>query len=143
MACPQPAAGVPIEVLVEEDVVTPKRVVRVACEGAVAWPRPALLRYEQRAEPLRQFVRHTFEICQPARSRWAFNPEVITLVAVVLAEGLNQQEVDGEPNWPTPVRVPTHLLRVHVARYVFDRVFVRVAVRAKHIRPILIHARQR
>ena len=47
VTCSQPAAGVPVEVLVEEDVVTPVRVVRVACEGAVARPRPALLWHEQ------------------------------------------------------------------------------------------------
>src|SRR4051812_40447907 len=43
---PQPAAGVPVEVLVEEDVVTPVRVVRVALERAVTWPRPGLLWHE-------------------------------------------------------------------------------------------------
>ena len=55
---PQPPAGVAVEVLVEQEVITPVRVVRVACEGAVAGPRPALLRHEQGTEPLREFVRH-------------------------------------------------------------------------------------
>src|SRR5438105_1529971 len=87
VACPQPAAGVPVEVLVEEDVVTPVRVVRVACEGAVAWPRPALPRHKQGTEPLREFVRHAVEVCRLARTGRAFDPEAVAVVAVVLAQG--------------------------------------------------------
>src|SRR5438874_919086 len=61
-----PARGrCPVEVLVEEDVVAPVRVVRVACEGAVTRPRPPLLRHEQRAQPLRELVRNALEVGQP------------------------------------------------------------------------------
>src|SRR5207249_3177686 len=68
VACSQPAARVPVEVLIEEDVVTPVRVVRVARERAVAGPQPAFLRHEQGTEPLREFVGHTIQIPQPART---------------------------------------------------------------------------
>src|SRR5258707_15567513 len=95
---PQPASGVPIEVLVEEDVVTPVRVVGVACEGAVARPRPALLRNEQGAEPLRELVCHASEVCELARSGRAFDPESIPVVAVVLSQSLDQEEVNWEPH---------------------------------------------
>src|SRR5260221_6177046 len=111
---PQPAAGVPIEVLVEEDVVTPVRVIRVACERAVARPRPALLRNEQGAEPLRELVCHAIEVCELARSGRAFDPERIPVVAVVLSQSLDQEEVDGKPHRPTPIRVSTELRRVHI-----------------------------
>ena len=119
------------------------RVIRVACEGAVAGPRPAFLRDEQRTEPLCQLVRHAIEICQLARAGRAFDLKIIAVVAVVLSKGLDQQEIDWEPNGATPVRVPAHLLRVHITRHIGDRVFVSVAVRAEHIRSILIHAGQR
>src|SRR5260370_15768656 len=89
---PQPAAGGAIEVLVEEDVVTPVRVIRVACEGAVARPRPALVRNEQRAEPLGELVCHAIEVRELARSGRTFDPERIPAVAVVLSQSLDQQE---------------------------------------------------
>src|SRR5205085_1737960 len=94
VTCPQAAASVPVEVFVEEDVVTPVRVIRVALEGSVTGPRPTLLRHEQRTEPLREFVRHAIEVHQLARSGRAFDPEAIAVIAVILAQSLDQQKID-------------------------------------------------
>src|SRR5205814_2401266 len=58
MAGPQPTARVAVEVLIEEDVVAPVRVVHIAREGAVAGPRSVPMRDEQGAEPLRQLDGH-------------------------------------------------------------------------------------
>src|SRR6185436_8990151 len=62
---------------------------------------------------------------------------------MVFAERLDQQEVDGEPDRPTPIRISTELPRVHVARNVRDLVLEVTAVRAEDVRAILVHARQR
>jgi hypothetical protein len=44
---PQPPSSIPVEVLVEEDVLAPMRIVRIPSEGAVAGPLPVPVRDEQ------------------------------------------------------------------------------------------------
>ena len=134
--------GVAVEVFVEEDVVTPVRILGVAGEGAVAGPRPVVIRHEQGTEPLREFVGHAIEVYQLARSGRAFDPEGIAVIAVILAQSLDQQEVDGEPDRPTLIRVPTEMLGVHVPRHVGDRILLKVPVGAENVRAILVNARQ-
>ncbi|MDB5336157.1 MAG: hypothetical protein JWN70_1776, partial [Planctomycetaceae bacterium] len=55
---PESAAGVAVEVLVKENVVSPMRVVRPAFQRAVARSWSALVWHEQRTQPLGEFAGH-------------------------------------------------------------------------------------
>ena len=104
---PEPGAGVAVEVLVEQDVVAP---VRVVLEQRPSPPktgrRPPVVAQEEADRGGARGRRRPRPACSCcARAGRALDREVVAVVVVELLERLDEQVVDREPDRSAPVRV--------------------------------------
>ena len=101
----EPFARVAVEILVELDEVAP---VWVGIETfAVAVHRAPTLRVARKEadEPSREFHRHLPQRHLLARTRRAFDLEVLAQIVVVLLQRFDQQEVQRKPHRTAPVGI--------------------------------------
>src|SRR3954451_15397151 len=101
----EPGAVVAVEVLREDDQVLPVRVGLQRLVGAVDRAAPPRIRREQRDQPPGQVVRHLAEVHLVLRTGRVLHHKVLAEERRVLAERLDQQEIDRHPDRPPPVRV--------------------------------------
>ena len=73
-----------------------------------------------------QFLRHLFERHHFARTGRTFHLEAAAVVHVILAERLNDQEVDGHPDRPAPVRVTAEQVGGRFAGLVIESIFLAI-----------------
>mmetsp|Transcript_1014 Transcript_1014/g.1902 ORF Transcript_1014/g.1902 Transcript_1014/m.1902 type:complete len:336 (-) Transcript_1014:1955-2962(-) len=133
-------AIVAVEVLVEEDVVAPQGILPgvVAAEaGAAAF----LVDHEHVAHALFEFQRDLPQVQLVAGVRGALDHEGLAVVEVVLLKALDEQEVDGIPDGPAPVRVAAEHIRPGFAWLIADAVFL--AVVGHLVRVLLVVLGQR
>jgi hypothetical protein len=101
-----------MEVLVEEDEVLPKGVLRVSTIIPVTGAASLLVSQEEQAEATRKFIGYLLESHESPASRWTFDGEGVPVEGVVAIERLNHEEVNGEPHRSTPVGVASEEIGV-------------------------------
>ena len=115
------AAGVAVEVFVEEHVIAKMRVLlqsRVMCEHrAVA----SLIREKDPCEAHGELVRHFVDRHEGSGTRRAFHAEVFAEVVMKLLQRLDDEEVHQEPDRSAPVRVATEQAALGLRRFVAHR----------------------
>src|SRR6266511_1600191 len=103
MAGADSAAGVAVEVLVEEDEVAPVRVPREPGVAAVARARAAPLRQEAARQPFGDLPGDLGEVQQPSGAYGAFDLQPAAVEVVIALERLDEEVVDREPDRTAPV----------------------------------------
>src|SRR2546427_3294536 len=111
----QPATGVAVEVLVEEDVIAEVRILPHLLRGAEKRPAAVRPRHEDPQETPGQFVGYLAERQQLPRAGRALNLEARPVIVVEASEALDQQVVDRHPDRPAPVRIATEESGVRLA----------------------------
>ena len=114
------------------------RVVRVFPNLAMTWPRALLVRQKDPSQPASQFPRDFLERRHVSGPRWALDLERFAIKQVIPFERLDDQEIDREPNWASPIRVSAEKITVSLARNVIDSVFL--AGHAEDVRLVLMNA---
>ena len=120
MARAEPAAGVAVEVFVEQNQIAPMRIGCVFLLPAVAGARPILVRQKNARESARDFLRHLLQVHHVARAGRAFDLEVVAVEVVVAFERLDDQIIDREPDRTAPIRVTAEEIARSFARHVID-----------------------
>src|SRR5690606_17146705 len=110
------AAVVAVEVLVEEHVVAPVRIVGPAAVVAVAGTASAAVGEEERAETALQLACDDVERDAVTRAGRQLDGEALAVEVVVALERLDDEEVQREPHGAAPVRVAAEHPRVRLAR---------------------------
>ena len=121
VARPETGAVVAVEVLVEEHVVLPRRVLLQALDPAEARPAPVLADEEERDQAPAQVVDDLAERVLRAGTGGVLHLQLVAEEARVADERLDDEEVDGHPHRPAPVRVPTEHAGRRLGRLVVDR----------------------
>ena len=121
MARPEPGAVVAVEVLVEEQVVLPRRVVLEPLDPAEARPPAVVARHEERDQPVAEVGADLVEGELPPRAGRVLELEVVAEEARVAVERLHDEEVDRHPDRPPPVRVPAEHAGRRLGGLVVDR----------------------
>src|SRR5262245_27344385 len=121
MARANACTGLPVEVLVEQDVVAP---VLIAPPAVIAVGRPALIfvTYEQTRQPSRDVLADLQEIQLASRSDWTLHLEALPEVGVLVDQGMDEHELHRHPDRSPPVGVPSEHPAVRVARHISDAV---------------------
>src|SRR5262245_35557874 len=138
MAGADTGAGVAVEVFMERDQVVPVRVALEVVVRAEHGPAPLGIAYEDRRESARELLRHVPQGHQAARAGRAFHLVSVSEIVMKLLQGLDQQEVDREPDRPPPVRVAAEESSGRFGRLVVDAVLD--AADIEHIRTIAVDA---
>ncbi|HYX59139.1 MAG TPA: hypothetical protein VE888_09030, partial [Streptosporangiaceae bacterium] len=118
----QPGSVVAVEVLVEQDQVTPVRVVLKEPGSAVDGALPVTVPQEGADQAAGQLLGHLEQRHHRPGAGRAFDPQVVAVVPVVLQQGPDQQQVDREPDRPAPVGVAAEHAGGRLGRLVLDRV---------------------
>ena len=139
MARADTAAGVAMEILVEQHEIFPERIAGVALVAAVHGAGSRLVREKERGQPPFDLARYRAQRHESAGPRRALDREVIAVEQVIAVERLDQEIVEREPHRPAPVRVSAEQPRRRLARRVLDA--VPRAHRIQHERVIGMHAR--
>mmetsp|Transcript_36599 Transcript_36599/g.103211 ORF Transcript_36599/g.103211 Transcript_36599/m.103211 type:complete len:274 (+) Transcript_36599:98-919(+) len=107
MRSPDAAAGVPVEVLIEEEVVpeVARGELVVHLHGR---PAPVLAALEQAHETVAQRVGDLEDRHLVARAGRVLDEKPVPVVRGELLQGLDDQVVDGEPDGAAPIRVAAH-----------------------------------
>src|SRR5262245_3237771 len=96
-----------MEVLVEEDEITPVRVL-LKLLGSTVDRAPAVLVLEKDlGQPLRKLGRYLVKRHVAARASRTLDGERIAIIRVVLQQRANDQSVDGDPDRAAPVGIAT------------------------------------
>src|SRR6185369_16414723 len=103
MARSDTGAVVSMKVFMEQDQVSPMRICLELALIAVNGPAPVDILQKDVRQATRQFVGDFPQIHQPARSSRTLYSERIAIVVVKFLQRLNQQEIHGKPNRPSPV----------------------------------------
>src|SRR6516165_3115176 len=140
MARADAGSVVAVKVLVEVQQVAP---VRIALKlfGSPEY-RPAIAGVAQKyaRQPLRQFVGGFVEREETARPVWTFNFEVVSVVVMEFLERLDNQIIDGEPDWSAPIGVSAEQAGMRLCGLVRDPELPSVV--AKHVRADQVIARE-
>src|SRR5262245_36139790 len=105
MARAEAGARVPVEVLVEEDVVLPVGIRLHRLVGAVDRATTVGAAQEDPREAAAELPGDLLEVHHLARARRALDLEVVTEVEVIALQGLEDEVVQREPDGAAPVRV--------------------------------------
>jgi hypothetical protein len=105
MARPETGSVVTVEVFVEQEVVTPVRVLLKLARPPVHRPPAVAVAEEDAGQPPIDVLGDLVEVHIPAGARRTFDGEILAVIGVILQQGADNQAVDGHPDWPTPVRV--------------------------------------
>src|SRR5262249_19880255 len=109
---------IPVEVLVEEDVVAPVGVGLKLLGTAVYGPAAALVAQEDAGESVRDVLGDLEEIHHLAGTGRAFDLERVTVVQVEVQERSDEQGVDRHPDRSAPVGVAAEHAGVGLGREV-------------------------
>jgi len=60
---------------------------------------------KKRGDPARQLVGYGFEGEHLARTRWAFDEEIVAIIVVKLADGFDEEKVDRHPDRASPIGI--------------------------------------
>ena len=135
------AAGVAVEVFVEEHVIAKMRVLlqsRVMCEHrAVA----SLIREKDPCEAHGELVRHFVDRHEMTRTGRTLNAEVVAEVVMKLLQRLDDEKVHREPDRAAPVGVAAEQRRVGLRWCIAHREIQ--AVHPEHVGLALVHLRHR
>ena len=130
------AAGVAVEIFVEEDVILEVRVAgllgMVLQDGALA----VRAGEEEFDEPAGQFVGHFVEGEEFPGAGGAFDFEIVPVVVMKFLEGFDDEKVHGQPDGAPPVGVAAEKVVLGFRRPVAD--FLEKAVAHKPIRFALV-----
>src|SRR5204862_6411158 len=99
----EPCAVIAMEVLIEQDMVAPVRILLKLLRAAVHWPAPSAVEKEDPRQAIRNLLGNLEEIHQFAGTRRAFDLEAIAVVRVEIQEPSDQAEIDGHPDGAPPV----------------------------------------
>src|SRR6185369_14982747 len=105
VACAEAAAGLAMEVFVEQHEVLPVGIARVARIVAVARAAAVAVGQEHRAEAACELARDLGEVHEVAGAGRAFDLERVAVEVMITLERFDQQVVDREPDRPSPVGV--------------------------------------
>src|SRR5262245_13397602 len=120
MAGPDAGAFVSVEVLVEQDQVTPVWIV-LKLLGAPEDGAPAgAIVQEDPGEAPRELGGHLPQVQFPTRARRALDGETLAVEVVELLERLDEQIVHGEPDRAAPIRVAAEETTGGFGRLVVD-----------------------
>lgn len=125
VACSQAAARVAVKVLIELRVGSEARVAR---EEGGRWPRPIngsdapapRVRAKETEHACREVVRGSAKSRLRARARWKLDSVCATQTGPQVAELLDEEVVEGEPDWPAPVGVGAKQRHWRLCWGVFD-----------------------
>src|SRR5207247_3396929 len=101
-----------VEVLVEQEIVAPVRVLLKLPGPPVDRPPALAVPQEDAGQPARDLLGDLIEGHLPTGARGTFYGEIIPIVTVVLLQGPDDQAVDGHPDRPAPVGVATEHARI-------------------------------
>ena len=136
----QAGAVVAVEVLVEQEVITPVRVLLKFAGRSIERTPPVIVPQKDAGQPTRDFLGNLIQRHVPARARWTFDGEIIPVVAVILQEGPDDQAVDGHPDRSAPVGVAAEHAGIGLRRQVRHAVFP--TPRGEHIGMLGVVARE-
>src|SRR5262245_50366194 len=105
MARPEPAAGLGVEVLVEQHEVTPRGIFGVAAIVAVTRTLTARVGKKDARQARADLARHLVERAHDARADRAFDAEALAVEMMVALEGLEQEIVQRKPHRAAPIGV--------------------------------------
>ena len=114
------STGVPIEELVETDLVAEHGIVLEHLVVAVIRPDSIVAWCEQSEQSSSKLIRHGPEGHHVTRAGRAFHLEVVAVEMLKELEGLDDQEVHGKPDRTTPVGVATEQLASRFRGFVSD-----------------------
>ena len=117
----EPGAVVAVEVLVEHQVVLPRRVVLQPLGPPEAGPPAVRADQEDRDEPVLQVGDDGVQRQPVARAGRVLDGQVVAEEAVVALEGADDQVVEREPERAPPVGVAAEHVRRRLGRLVVDR----------------------
>src|SRR5262249_3860122 len=112
---------VAVEVLVEEDVVPPRRIVLKTLDPAEAGAPAVGAADEERDQPFAEVVGDLLQRVLVAGSRRILELELVSEEAGIPRERLDDEEVHGHPDRPAPVRVAAEHPRGRLRGLVVDR----------------------
>ena len=121
---------VAVEVLVEEEMVTPVGILLEFFGAAIYRPAPLIVSQEDPCEPLRDLLGDLEQIHHPAGPGGTLNFEVVSVVQVEVQQRPNDQGVHRNPDRSPPVRVPSKHPAVRFTRQVVHAVFLPVDMEA-------------
>lgn len=113
--------SVSIKELMEPQVILPMLVKVKEIRSGISSPTPFIVSGKQMLQPVLNLFRDVAQMHIIARARRALDLERIAVEHVKPEQGLDQQEIDTEPDWAPPVAVPPKESTVRVARYVAHR----------------------
>jgi hypothetical protein len=87
MAGTESHSGVSVEILVEEDQVSPMGILGILGHSPVAWPVPILIRQEKLYQTCRDFFGHLGQIHPLTRTSRTLHFEVVTIEMMVALQG--------------------------------------------------------
>src|SRR3974390_3243925 len=129
-----------MEVLVKQHEVAPVRIGLKLLQISEDGSSSTLVLQEYARHAARQFAGNIPQRKHPARSSWEFDLEVVTKVVMELLKRLDQKEIEGKPDWPAPVGIPTEQPRRRFAWIVVHPVHVPIHV--QHVRIIAVELRK-
>src|SRR6516165_227077 len=140
MAGPDACTGVAMEILVEQDVVSP---VLIVPSAVIAMCRTAtvVVEDEQAGQPSRNLLTDLQEIQLAARADRTLDLEVVAQVGVLVDQGADEHELHRHPDWSAPVGVAPKHPAVRITRDVTDPVLLSANV--EDIGVLGVIARQR
>ena len=115
VSSPQPGPVVAVEVLVEKQVVLPRRVGLEPFGTPERGPSPVSIDEEDRGQAAAQVMGDLFERQPLPRAGRVLDLERVLEEAVVALEGPDDQEVDREPKGPRQLELPPNILVVDSA----------------------------
>ena len=96
------------------------RIAREAFFSSVAGTMARRIRQKQLAETVPQFVRHPLQRKPTSRPGRALDAECVAIKMVVTLQGLDQEVVDGKPNWSAPVGISAEQAGCRFRRNIVD-----------------------
>src|SRR5580692_1630831 len=114
------SAVVAMEILVEEQQVLPMRIALEQFGPTGYGTTTVLAAHKNMNQAARNFSCHFPKIRFAARARWKFNFEILTVIMVILLQGLDEEIVQRKPDRPAPVRISAKNTAARFGRLVID-----------------------
>src|SRR5690348_1209372 len=105
MACAQPCSIVAVKIFIEQKQIAPVRVRLKNVRPAVNRTPPVFSSQKNTRQPPRNLRRRFPKRHLPPGKRRKFNRELLAVIKVIPLQRLDQQKVQWEPHWPSPVRI--------------------------------------
>lgn len=124
---------VAVEVLVEQNVVAPVRVVLEFGRSSIDRPFSLLIAEEDAGQSVLDFLRHLEQVHQFAGTGWAFDLEAIAIVQVVLQQRPDDDGIHRHPHRATPIGVAAEHAAVRFGRQVIHTVFLPAGIENERV----------